>query len=84
MRIKARNREQMNQVATSIADLSAACSTFGTAGVTIDWLDENEKEYAREWPASVTHQNGLEIKRGFEVVTQSRQSVQDVQETVDK
>lgn len=58
---KARRRLEINQVATSIADLAASCETFAKqdAGtVRITWSNENEKVYATSWPVNVTHAQG--------------------------
>lgn len=68
MRIKARRRLQIDQVATSIADLSASCEVFEKSPITITWLNEIDKGYAKEWPTTVTHQAGIDVKRGWEVV----------------
>lgn len=57
----------MDQVATSIADLAASLQTFAATQlgqVTISWLNEEEKVYAKEWPANVRHVPALKILNG--------------------
>jgi len=75
MRVKARRRLEIDQVATSIADLSASCEAFAKkdgAAVTIDWLNEEEKVYAEQWPANVRHGSGLDVIRGWSLVEDRR------------
>lgn len=74
MRIKARRRLEINQVATTVADLAASCDTFAKASmgeVKITWMNEEEKVFAQHWPANVRHSSGLDVLRGFQVIEDS-------------
>lgn len=71
MTIKARRRLEIDQVATSIADLSASCKSFAPAKagtVTLQWLNEEEKVYAKTWPNNVKHSSGLDVLRGWSLI----------------
>lgn len=71
MTTKARRQLEIDQVATSVADLSASCATFAGKGpgrVTISWMNQEEKVYAKEWPANVQHVTGLDVLRGWQVI----------------
>lgn len=71
MTTKARRRLEINQVATTVADLAASCDTFAktsTGEVKITWMNEEEKVFAQHWPLNVSHSSGLEVLRGWQVV----------------
>lgn len=69
MTTKARRSVEINQVATSVADLSASCATFAKNGpVSIRWLNPEEQVYAKRWPANVKHGAGLSVERGYIIV----------------
>ncbi|CCG85188.1 Uncharacterized protein C18H10.17c [Taphrina deformans PYCC 5710] len=68
MTVKARRRLEIDQVATTVADLSASCASFANKGATIAWLNEEEKVYAKKWPANITHTSGLDVVRGWSIV----------------
>lgn len=87
MTTKARRRLEIDQVATSVADLAASCTTFAglkTGRVTISWMNEEEKVYAKKWPSNISHVSGLDVLRGFQVVEdRSLVSETNVQTTSD-
>lgn len=62
---------EIDQVATTVADLSASCETFAKVGageVTITWMNDEEKVFAESWPTNVRHSTGIDVLRGWEVI----------------
>ena len=77
MRTKARQRLQIDQVATSIADLAQSCHTFASDAVKISWLNQDDKNYASSWPENVSHHGDLSLIRGWSVVEDSAARVNE-------